>query len=197
MYKIEDVIQALLYYAGSQSIKTKIVKACYLLESEYFDKTGKRLTNIEYIYYLYGPYSRKINNVLIKNPNFVIESKMSKNKNNYQLIRIVKEPKLSKFDSFTLSLIKKWGHLMVSEDTNKMLKLAHEDKNFIKTPKEKNIQFNSEFLKKKETLKQRVKNKFRNYKLTKKDFEALKAAHEKELVNYSKKLLIKNGKDPS
>ena len=48
MYKIEEIIEAPLFFAGSQDIKTKIVKACYLLESEYFDKTGQRLTDAEY-----------------------------------------------------------------------------------------------------------------------------------------------------
>jgi len=48
MYKIEEIIEALLFFAGSKDIKTKIVKACYLLESEYFDRTGQRLTDAEY-----------------------------------------------------------------------------------------------------------------------------------------------------
>lgn len=60
MYKINEIVEALLYFAGSRDIKTKIVKACYLLESDYFNKTGKRLTDIEYKSYFYGPYSKAV-----------------------------------------------------------------------------------------------------------------------------------------
>jgi len=55
MYKIEEIIEAILYFTtDKQSIKTKIMKAFYLLGAEYYKETGKRLTNAQFVHTITG-----------------------------------------------------------------------------------------------------------------------------------------------
>jgi len=51
------------------------------------------------------------------------------------------------------------------------------------------MNFESDFLKKKQLLKKRVKEKFKNRKLTKEETEGLKRAGNEELIQYSRSLL--------
>ncbi|MEM3473813.1 MAG: hypothetical protein QW735_04420 [archaeon] len=90
MYKIEEIIEALLYFAGSQDIKAKIVKANYLLESEYFDKKGQRLTNVNYKYHLYGPYSETIKEAMMNDKNITYSPRTSTYGNDYVLFKLKK-----------------------------------------------------------------------------------------------------------
>jgi len=189
MYKIEEVIEALLYFAGSQDIKTKIVKACYLLESEYFDKTGQRLTDVEYKYYYYGPYSEIIVNTMMNDKNIAYSSQTSVNGNDYDLFKLKKTSVISEIDPLALSFIEKWAKVMQQNTLDEMLKLAYSDKNFKKTAKEEVIKFDSDFLKKKELLKKRVIKKFGNRKLTKEEADSLKEAGNEDLIQYSRSLL--------
>jgi hypothetical protein len=189
MYKIEEIIEALLFFAGSQDIKTKIVKACYLLESEYFDKTGQRLTDVEYKYYLYGPYSEAIVTSMMNDKNISHIPQTSINGNDYDLFKLKKTSVISKIDPLTLSFIEKWAKIMQQKTYDEMLNLAYSDKNFKKTEKGKVINFDSDFLRKKELLKKRLKEKFKNRELTKQEAEGLKRAGNEELIQYSRSLL--------
>jgi uncharacterized protein YwgA len=189
MYKIEEIIEALLFFAGSQDIKTKIVKACYLLESEYFDKTGQRLTDVEYKYHLYGPYSEVIVTSMMNDKNISYSAQTSMNGNDYDLFKLKETSVISKIDPLTLSLIEKWAKVMQQNTLEEILKLAYSDKNFVKTEKGKVINFDSDFLRKKQLLKKRVKEKFKNRKLTKEEAEGLKAAGNEDLIQYSRSLL--------
>jgi hypothetical protein len=189
MYKIEEIIEALLFFAGSQDIKTKIVKACYLLESEYFDKTGQRLTDVEYKYHLYGPYSEVIVTSMMNDKNISYSAQTSMNGNDYDLFKLKETSVISKIDPLTLSLIEKWAKVMQQNTLEEILKLAYSDKNFVKTEKGKVINFDSDFLRKKQLLKRRVKEKFKNRKLTKEEAEGLKAAGNEDLIQYSRSLL--------
>ena len=189
MYKIEEIIEALLYFAGSQDIKTKIVKACYLLESEYFDKTGQRLTDVEYRYHYYGPYSETIVNSMMNDKNISYSAQKSINGNDYDLFKLKKTSVISKIDPLTLSFIEKWAKTMQQKTLNEMLELAYSDKNFKRTEKGQIIRFDSDFLKKKELLKKRFKEKFGNHKLTKDETEGLKEAGNEDLIQYSRSLL--------
>jgi len=189
MYKIEEIIEALLFFAGSQDIKTKIVKACYLLESEYFDKTGQRLTDVEYKYHLYGPYSEVIVTSMMNDKNISYSAQTSMNGNDYDLFKLKETSVISKIDPLTLSLIEKWAKVMQQNTLEEILKLAYSDKNFVKTGKGKVINFDSDFLRKKQLLKRRVKEKFKNRKLTKEEAEGLKAAGNEDLIQYSRSLL--------
>ena len=189
MYKIEEIIEALLYFAGWQDIKTKIVKACYLLESEYFDKTGQRLTNVEYKYHFYGPYSETIINLMMSDKNISYSAQKSMNGNDYDLFKLKKTSVISEIDPLALSFIEKWAKVMQQNTLDEMLKLAYSDKNFKKTAKEEVIKFDSDFLKKKELLKKRVIKKFGNQKLTKEEADSLKEAGNEDLIQYSRSLL--------
>jgi|GEM_PF-3786590 len=51
------------------------------------------------------------------------------------------------------------------------------------------MDFDSDFLKKKELLKKRINEKFKNRELTKEEAEGLKRACNEELIQYSRKLL--------
>jgi hypothetical protein len=189
MYKIEEIIEALLFFAGSKDIKTKIVKACYLLESEYFDKTGQRLTDVEYKYYLYGPYSEAIVTSMMNDRNISYIPQTSMNGNDYDLFKLKETSVISKIDPLTLSLIEKWAKIMQQKTYDEMVNLAYSDKNFKKTEKGKVIKFESDFLRKKQLLKTRVKEKFKNRKLTKEEAEGLKRAGNEDLIQYSRGLL--------
>ena len=189
MYKIEEVIEALLYFAGSQDIKTKIVKACYLLESEYFDKTGQRLTDVEYKYHYYGPYSEIVVKTMMNDKNIAYSPQKSMNGNDYDLFKLKKTSVISKIDPLTLSFIEKWAKTMQQKTLNEMLELAYSDKNFKRTKKGQIIKFDSDFLNKKELLKKRAKEKFGNRKLTKEEADGLKVAGNEDLIQYSRSLL--------
>jgi len=189
MYKIEEIIEALLFFAGSQDIKTKIVKVCYLLESEYFDKTGQKLTDVEYKYYLYGPYSEAIVTSMMNDRNILHIPQTSMNGNEYDLFKLKETSVISKIDPFALSLIEKWAKIMQQKTYDEMVNLAYSDKNFRKTEKGKVIKFESDFLRKKQLLKKRVKEKFKNRKLTKEEAEGLKRAGNEDLIRYSRSLL--------
>jgi len=189
MYKIEEIIEALLFFAGSKDIKTKIVKACYLLESEYFDKTGQRLTDVEYKYHLYGPYSEAIVTSMMNDRNILYIPQTSMNGNDYDLFKLKETSVISKIDPLTLSLIEKWAKIMQQKTYDEMVNLAYSDKNFKKTEKGKVIKFESDFLRKKQLLKKRVKEKFKSRKLTKEEAEGLKRAGNEDLIRYSRSLL--------
>ena len=189
MYKIEEIIEALLFFAGSKDIKTKIVKACYLLESEYFDKTGQRLTDVEYKYHLYGPYSEAIVTSMMNDRNILYIPQTSMNGNDYDLFKLKETSVISKIDPLTLSLIEKWAKIMQQKTYDEMVNLAYSDKNFKKTEKGKVIKFESDFLRKKQLLKKRVKEKFKSRKLTKEESEGLKRAGNEDLIRYSRSLL--------
>lgn len=189
MYKIEEIIEALLYFAGSQDIETKIVKACYLLESEYFDKTGQRLTDVEYRYHYYGPYSETIVNSMMNDKNISYSEQKSMKGNEYNLFKLKKTSAISKIDPLTLSFIEKWAKIMQQKTYDEMIELAYSDKKFSKTEKGKVIKFDSDFVRKKELLKKRVKEKFGNRKLTKEEIEGLEEAGNEDLIRYSRSLL--------
>jgi len=54
---------------------------------------------------------------------------------------------------------------------------------------ENTMKFDSEFLRKKELLMKRIKEKFKNRELTKEEVEGLKRAGNEELIQYSRSLL--------
>jgi len=189
MYKIEEIIEALLYFANSREITTKIVKACYLLESEYFDKAGQRLTNVEYKYHLYGPFSESITSSMKNDSNILYNPQTSMDGNDYGLFTLKKTSVISKIDPFALSLIEKWAKIMQQHTLEEMLKLAYNDKNFRKTKIGKIVEFESDFLKKKELAKKRVKEKFSNYKLSKEEIDGLNKAGNDSLLRYTENLL--------
>ena len=189
MYKIEEIIEALLYFANSREITTKIVKACYLLESEYFDKTGQRLTNVEYKYYIYGPFSESITSSMKNDSNIFYSQQTSMDGNDYGLFTLKKTSALSRIDPFTLSLIERWAKIAQQSTLEEMLNLAYKDKNFKKAKQGEIIKFESSFLKKKEIAKKRIKEKFSNHKFSKEEIEELSKIEDEQLLEYTRNLL--------
>ena len=189
MYKINEIVEALLYFAGSRDIKTKIVKACYLLESDYFNKTGKRLTDIEYKSYFYGPYSEAVIMSIMSDENIVHTTQTSMNGNDYDLFELKNTSVIPKIDPLTLSFIEKWAKVMQRSTLDKMLDLAHNDKDFKNTEFDKVIKFGSDFLRKKALLKKRFEKKFSSRELTDEEAKGLEESGNEDLIQYSRNLL--------
>ncbi len=189
MYKIEEIIEAILYFAGKQSIKTKIMKAFYLLEAEYYKETGKRLTNARFIHYYYGPYSAEVVNALETDPNLMYSNEVSLRGKDYELYKLQKMPNINIIDPFTLDLIKKQAELIQQHNLDEVLEVAYKDNNFKQTGYGEEIKFGSDFAKKKQMLKERLVKKFGNRELAKKELEGLKEEGNEELIQYSRSLL--------
>ena len=193
MYKIEEIIEAILHFIGEQSIKTKIMKAFYLLEAEYYKETGKRLTDANFIHYYYGPYSYEVVNALETDPNVIRSDEMSYWGKDYELYRLQKTPDIDRIDPFTLNLIKKQAVLIQRHTLDEVLKVAYSDSNFKQTKQGEEIKFGSDFTRKKQMLKERLVKKFGNRELTEKELKGLKEEGNEELIQYSRSLL-KNSK---
>jgi len=193
MYKPEEIIEALLSFAGSKELRTKVMKTFFLLESDYYDRTGKRLTEIEYKNWNYGPYSQTIIEKAEEDQNIKNKPGVSAKGKPFVAYELQKSFDLtSKFDPFTLSLIEKWGRIMKEKDLDELKKLAYEDKNFKKTRKGEIITFESNFLKKKEAIKNRAKENARLFKLKKEELKYLSKAHDEELMNFTMLMLAKS-----
>ena len=60
--------------------KTKLLKLAYIIELYYKRLTGKRLTDTEWIYYLYGPWTSIYDEIISKYPFIQEKSQFSNNK---------------------------------------------------------------------------------------------------------------------
>src|SRR5437879_2552052 len=58
---VKTIIKLILERYGQKSLsppmKTRLVKLFYLTELEYFRRTGKRLTSLDWQFYHFGPYA--------------------------------------------------------------------------------------------------------------------------------------------
>jgi len=68
MLSVRDLVRLVLVLfrnAGFHSVtRMHVIKACYLIEREYFKRRRQRLTDLYYYNYLYGPFNMRIVNVL-------------------------------------------------------------------------------------------------------------------------------------
>jgi len=68
MLSAEELVRLVLVLfrnAGFHSVtRMHVIKACYLIEREYFKEKRRRLTDLHYYNYLYGPFNMRIVNVL-------------------------------------------------------------------------------------------------------------------------------------
>lgn len=71
LMELKIILQAILKNSGSIS-KTKLLKLAYLAEYYYYKKHQTRLTNTEWIFFLYGPYVTDYEETIKKRP-FKIE----------------------------------------------------------------------------------------------------------------------------
>lgn len=72
--KLKNIILLILKLHGNKLyFKTKLIKLLYLLDLHFVKKFNRSLTNLQYKCYFYGPYSRKIEEVLnsLKSENLI------------------------------------------------------------------------------------------------------------------------------
>lgn len=100
--------------------KTQIVKFLYLAEVEYYRETGNRLTDLDWLFYHYGPYAFEIDAIL-EGREFLMEKKETKSERVVQQYKIA-EPtaKYSSYVDAKVSLIIKrivgtWGNKPLEE----------------------------------------------------------------------------------
>ncbi len=76
--RIEDLLAILslkhIDKFGIPPNKTKLIKLAYLAEVYYKSNTSNRLTDLEWIYWIFGPYIRDIDSVLANDSIFVAPS---------------------------------------------------------------------------------------------------------------------------
>jgi len=105
-------IQTTLEYLNVQEClppltKTKLLKLVYLIEYKYFKRYRTRLSNINWVYYLYGPYSFDYDNVIKKFP-FEIEKNEGSEGFEFEIIKLDEDFALSnKIDEFDIRLLVK------------------------------------------------------------------------------------------
>lgn len=67
--------------------KTQVVKLLYLTEVEFYREQGERLTNLDWLFYHYGPYALEID-TLLNEKEFEMEKKETKSEREVQLYKI-------------------------------------------------------------------------------------------------------------
>ena len=125
MVRINQLIQQIVqeYHIEKEKLpgltKTKLLKLCYLVEFYYFKKNQKRLTEEEWIYYLYGPYLFNFDKHLQNCPFSIIE--VENKHNEYEIIEMeegyFKKEGIDEFDIKMLirRIIKEFGEKNLEE----------------------------------------------------------------------------------
>jgi hypothetical protein len=63
----KDILLQILLEAKDRNLslgKTQLIKLLYLVEVEYYRQTGERLTSLQWVFHLYGPYSHELEDIL-------------------------------------------------------------------------------------------------------------------------------------
>jgi hypothetical protein len=64
---LSDFIKHIIFLSSELGIvltKTPLIKLLYLIDVEYYRATGEKLTNIDWIFYKYGPYAFELEGIL-------------------------------------------------------------------------------------------------------------------------------------
>jgi hypothetical protein len=67
MATAKDILLQILLEAKDRNLslgKTQLIKLLYLVEVEHYRETGERLTSLQWVFYLYGPYSHELEDIL-------------------------------------------------------------------------------------------------------------------------------------
>jgi hypothetical protein len=67
MAAAKDILLQILLEAQGKELslgKTQLIKLLYLVEVEHYRETGERLTDLDWIFYLYGPYAYELEEIL-------------------------------------------------------------------------------------------------------------------------------------
>lgn len=67
----KDLVRYIISYKGKVRAK-QLQKLAYLTELEYMKKCGKRLSDLEFVRLLYGPYSEKIKEIQEEDDNIIM-----------------------------------------------------------------------------------------------------------------------------
>lgn len=100
--------------------KTQIVKFLYLTEVEFYRETGNRLTDLNWLFYHYGPYALELDSVL-NEKEFEMEKKETKSERKFHIYKIAESPAKysSKVDPKVGLIIKRilnaWGKKPLEE----------------------------------------------------------------------------------
>jgi hypothetical protein len=100
--------------------KTQLVKLLYLTEVEFYRERGERLTDLDWLFYHYGPYALEID-TLLNEKEFEMEKKETKSEREIQLYKIAEPtPKYASFVDAKVSLTVKrivgeWGNKPLPE----------------------------------------------------------------------------------
>jgi len=165
--------------------EVKLTKLFYLLEIEYFGQKQERLTNFEWIYYKYGPYSFELSNLLKKYPFIKDEYTYNLDKSFHKFSS--DDLSVTNIDEFIKALIfkivKRWG----LEDTNELLDYVYfETEPMTVANKGAVLDFN--------TIKSIESQTYKKIKLDKKIIEILHKKIEEKKQEFITKRNIKENK---
>lgn len=107
-----------------QPLKVRLIKLLYLIEVEYCRLYQKRLTNLEWKFYHYGPYAPELEKILGSPDLEKISVDLSKEKTGfkYELVREdEKYPIPWEVDRLISQIVSRWG----DEDLNKLLDFVY------------------------------------------------------------------------
>lgn len=123
MELVKRILLQILQESAGKGIpigKTHLVKLLYLTEVEVFRETRQRLTQLNWVFYLYGPYAYELENIL-KEPEFQKESVKTSSEKDFVRFTIAEPSTVygSFVDAKTSLLIKKivgqWASKPLSE----------------------------------------------------------------------------------
>ncbi len=119
----KSVLLQILSEANEKNLllgKTQIVKFLYLTEVEYYRETGNRLTDLNWLFYHYGPYALELDSIL-NEKEFEMEKKETKSDREFHIYKIAESPAKysSKVDPKVGLIIKRivstWGNKPLEE----------------------------------------------------------------------------------
>ncbi len=118
---LKDLSAAVLLECTAKNLavaKTRLVKLLYLVELEYFRENKKRLTETQWRFWHYGPYSQEIE-VVLKDPLFEVVKGTMTNDFDYQGVRLRSTELQLKLDWSIARpikiLVSKWGKAPLEE----------------------------------------------------------------------------------
>jgi len=101
--KLSKIVEAILKEHGNSIPKTKLLKLAYLVDLIHFRRFSKRIIDETWIYYLYGPYVLKYDEILTDGP-FEIEEVETEEETTAQLVTLEGSQSRTKLE-LELSLI--------------------------------------------------------------------------------------------
>lgn len=126
MTPAKDILLQILKEAADRNIsigKTQLIKLLYLAEVEYFREKGERLTDIDWVFYYYGPYEFELEGILESEEFDRQEIKTSSDKDYIKFRVSEKSRKYGEYTDAAVSVLLKkilgtWGRCELPELLN-------------------------------------------------------------------------------